>query len=883
MSTADDLLRQYQGHVVPRSFHSSFVILSFLVSFIGAVSTLEIINRRTSGTGFRNHVFLVSAAVTMGGISIWSMHFVGNRAIVLAQDQLELQIVYSAGFTALSFFLPIVVLLAAFIATGTNNDVSFWRICRGVTYVGNASITNYRCEYTLANAIGSAVIAVVASNVALSIFFLWRASWTNSWWRRGLCGVMLAGAVSGMHWCATTGTNYRLLRLAKSQQFSRNTIVMAFTVLSFSIALVVAGVIGHETWVARSNASKARHVALAAAIFDNAGRILVRPDGLLPSEKITDTYIEKTPNDMFSIENPLFQWMFQASRNWSDIGDIIPSMANHVAHLPRDDKGGSVRLISENGQLIEDYDIIFRELFCLAATSLAGRLKETLPNIGVLWDDILPTGKVKQHYPCEDQSDFCERGESASVRESPSGLGSLMFLVRRVENSSDVQKLEAAGFRFADVCQVSGIIRSGMHIETQNLSHTLSGMAKCAAQSTTIDPIVHMCFFGVRARLDRYGFDILVEKGVRNGLLASKLPLERLEPWHTEFLRPYDGLNVLSLQQQLAIVCSGQSPSEAVFASFLIDAIDALRARVDDGIIDAATFSCQTVQVPCRPRPGSGGMEDCTVMVLHFIIPIHYSLQGAGCEFVPLNFFKLQQMMYKDSPYQAAFIQHLYRELIPAIREMPTAAQKPTHQRGLHRCIQRLTLGLGSYKRSVLRLVDEEGGYFPAGRRRGLSRGSLDRVSVTAPKLWGLGMDMSSLDIFTDMPHKNSIDTDQGKRYVSSLGGILVSQEIKVAVSQAEDEKTDKTTGQTSQDQQQSCNPSLLFYQQSLTLFPERDGHAKVDMDGDGKSELQLATRTADTSGQVEQALVSTMVAGGTDDKVVTFVDELLSLCVEFR
>jgi NO-binding membrane sensor protein with MHYT domain len=73
MTTADELFRQYEGHFVPRSFNPGFVVLSFLVSFIGAASTLELINRRTSRNGFLNHGYLVSAAVTMGGISIWSM------------------------------------------------------------------------------------------------------------------------------------------------------------------------------------------------------------------------------------------------------------------------------------------------------------------------------------------------------------------------------------------------------------------------------------------------------------------------------------------------------------------------------------------------------------------------------------------------------------------------------------------------------------------------------------------------------------------------------------------------------------------------------------------------------------------------------------------
>lgn len=172
----------------------------------------------------------------MGGISIWSMHYIGNRAIDIGDGDPQLQIAYSSGFTALSFFMPIIVLLAAFVAIGTNEKVSWWRvgvggslagaaIC-GMHYLGNASINNYVCIYNAANVVGAALIAVAASNIALSVFFVFRASWTNSWWKRGMSAVLLAGAVSGMHWCASTGTQYKLIALAGTGQLSRNTTVI---------------------------------------------------------------------------------------------------------------------------------------------------------------------------------------------------------------------------------------------------------------------------------------------------------------------------------------------------------------------------------------------------------------------------------------------------------------------------------------------------------------------------------------------------------------------------------------------------------------------------------------------------------------------------------
>ncbi|KAI0537035.1 hypothetical protein GGR58DRAFT_473217 [Xylaria digitata] len=891
-STEESLFRQYEGHFVPRSFHAGFVVLSFLVSLIGAISTLELINRRTSRNGFLNHVFLVSAAVTMGGISIWSMHFVGNQAIILAQDQPELQIVYSSKFTAISFFLPIIVLLTAFIATGTNNHVSFWRIGGGGTlaggaicgmhYIGNASIENYSCQYDLANIVGSVIIAIAASNAALSIFFLSRASWTSSWWKRGLSSVVLASAVSGMHWCASTGTNYRLLKLNKTNQFSRITVVVVVTVLSFTAALIVAGVAAHGTWVSRSNARKARHVVLATAIFDSAGRILVSPDGLIPSEKITDTYIEKTPSDTFSIDNPLFQWMFSASRNWDAISGMIASMTIHLAYLPGNSRGRSIRLISENGQLIEHYDVIFRELFCLAAANLATRLKEQLPNVGVLWDDILPTGKVREYYPNENTNTSCERGESMSIGELQSGRGSLMFLVRRLENSSDVEKLEAAGFRFADIQQVSSIIRSRMQIKTLDLTRILANMATYA-EHTMMDSVVHLGFFGIRARVGGDGFDVLVERGARNLLPSLKLPLERLEPWHMEFLRQYDELNVPSLRQRLVDASKKRTQQEVGFASSLADAISALRVRIDNQrIFDEATFSCQTVRVPCRPRPGSNAAEECTMIVLRIVIPIHYPLRGPDCEFIPLNFFKVHQMVYKNSPYQAAFTQHLHRELVPTIKGMPATSQASQGRSlGWRSRVRRLARSLRTRGNSGSCTVDADGNPIPTKIGKDLSRNSTNQTSSTL-RLWSRE-DSKIQNVSHDTLPEGPIAIHRKARTVSSLGGILVSQEIRVAISRVEEADARSTElGQQLEDRGQQTR------QHFPVLSPKRDGHARTKTDTSNRFELESigeakakanADADADADRYARKTMGLTAEASGSVNEVKTFVDELFNVC----
>jgi len=155
----------------------------------------------------------------MGGIGIWGMHFVGNRAIVLDHGSPQRQIAYSSGYTAASFFLPIAVLLFAFYLLGNMTNKSRPRyiaiagvltgaaVC-GMHYMGQLGIANYDCTYQVQHVVGAAIIAVAASLIALSVFFTLRDKWIDHWWKRVLCGGVLAVAVSGMHWIAAVGTVY---------------------------------------------------------------------------------------------------------------------------------------------------------------------------------------------------------------------------------------------------------------------------------------------------------------------------------------------------------------------------------------------------------------------------------------------------------------------------------------------------------------------------------------------------------------------------------------------------------------------------------------------------------------------------------------------------
>ncbi|KAH8661704.1 hypothetical protein BGZ61DRAFT_539517 [Ilyonectria robusta] len=555
----------------------------------------------------------------MGGISIWCMHFISNRAIDLADGQADLQVAYSSGFTTISFFVPIIVLLAAFVAVGTNNRVSWWRVCAGgllcgtavcgMHYLGNASIANYVCVYRPAYVIGSAIIAVVASIVALAMFFVFRAAWASSWWKLAISAVILAGAVSGMHWCAAVATQYRLINSKPEGNGPSRT------------ATVIV-------------------VICLVTIFDKSGRILVTTDGLIPSTLVTDSFLEKHSKEGFNIGHPLFHWMFHASRNWGGISGLIGGMRHHLAVLPhsgreRDGRHG-IRLIDERGEMIGDYDVIFRELFCLAAASLADRLRDNITSAGVLWDEILPTGalgkrsrsQLQQNSSWDTSSDHGSLSENLgadvekgiNLWEQEYAGGSLMFLVRRIESDRDAERYVSAGYRFAETQQVSCIIRTSMQIKSAGFDQKLRDMVSYTTRQKNTHAGVQLGFFAIRARPNSLGFEIMVRKGARDMLPSMSLPMSKLRDWHMEFLRRFENLTVSELLRALTEEdFSSQSPKEGEFAGQLVEVIEGLREWTQETLFNEATLTSTVVELPSMGDYSSKRSTMITMRLMHQI------------------------------------------------------------------------------------------------------------------------------------------------------------------------------------------------------------------------------------------------------------------------
>ncbi|KAJ5488882.1 hypothetical protein N7539_003772 [Penicillium diatomitis] len=654
------------------SYLGGYIFLSYVISSMGCATTLELLHRRTSKSGFYNWYLLLTSSITMGGIGIWCMHFIGNRAIVLGNGEQAIQILYNVAFTGTSFVLPVIVLLTAFYSVGVQEKASYVRILLGglltgssvcgMHYVGQLGIANYRCSYAVANVVGSAVIAVFSSTIALGIFFRWRATWTDSWWRRGICACFLSAAVSGMHWTASLGTTYkeRNQSITSGTQLSRSQVVIICAVLAcvscviLSACAIVAG--GNR----RKSTTRAHQLVLACAYFDPSGRVMVTPQAFLPTKKIVDHYIGRTfKDDDLTRTHPTFLWAFRASRNWAVVKELIPFMRSRLASeqqalqkhvLSR----GAV--MDKETELHTDFDTLFKQLFCVSAQELAEELRLPLADLGTLYDSVLATA-----IPV---SRFSRAMGRTSLR---TGKGQLMFTVRQLQKH-EASRFSALGFRFATVEHITSALSRRIHVPEVSLVEYLRDMRDYASSSRGFGEGVHLISYVMRPTVQDH-FEILTAKGTGNPLPSSTLPMKRLTIQHLDILSRMEGWSMVRCIKYLQSNAASQSdPNMETFREHLVQGITSLAQAFPEEMRSIATFSARPLVAPCRTALRKSEethmSTQCTLLAFCVVAPLDTQVPNPDFTFTPFRLFRVQQQVNDALADRAGFSRELNQEFL---------------------------------------------------------------------------------------------------------------------------------------------------------------------------------------------------------------------------
>jgi NO-binding membrane sensor protein with MHYT domain len=179
------------------------LVLAYLTSVVGCALGLACtVQARHAATERSRWGWLTLASVSIGGVGIWVMHFIA----MLGFETPGMPVRYDIARTILSAFLSIGAVLLGLLVVGVRAHFTWWRLLLGGLITGLAvNLMHYTGMWALqikgsfgyngAFVALSVFIAVVAATAAL-----WFAVALDKLLPRVLAGLVMAAAVTGMHY-----------------------------------------------------------------------------------------------------------------------------------------------------------------------------------------------------------------------------------------------------------------------------------------------------------------------------------------------------------------------------------------------------------------------------------------------------------------------------------------------------------------------------------------------------------------------------------------------------------------------------------------------------------------------------------------------------------
>lgn len=240
-------------------YNISLVLLSYAIAVIGSLMALIITrDALTRASGERSDLIFL-AALCLGGVGIWSMHFIG----MLALEMNYMVMNYNWGLTALSLAVGVGVVYIglAFMSLGefgylklTLAGIIVGLGVAGMHYTGMLAMQMQADMQWNWNVVAISVgIAISAAIVAL-----WLAVHVKQFWQMIVSALIMGTAVCGMHYTGMIAVNYipnSSLPIVAPMGFSTSIfslIISASDAVIVVLAMIVAMVEGNKR---RSNST----------------------------------------------------------------------------------------------------------------------------------------------------------------------------------------------------------------------------------------------------------------------------------------------------------------------------------------------------------------------------------------------------------------------------------------------------------------------------------------------------------------------------------------------------------------------------------------------------------------------------------------------------
>lgn len=189
------------GQVLTPQYSPGLVALSYFVSFAGSLTALMCASRMLKADGRAKFSMLACAAVALGGIGIWSMHFIGMLAY-----QLPVRIVYEPVLTVVSLVAAVLISgIALYLAGGARKFNKPGWIAASILAGLGVCVMHYMGMYAMKlRAAMELDLDIVALSVGIAITAaaaaLWLAFHTNNLVRQMIAAAVMGLAVCTMHY-----------------------------------------------------------------------------------------------------------------------------------------------------------------------------------------------------------------------------------------------------------------------------------------------------------------------------------------------------------------------------------------------------------------------------------------------------------------------------------------------------------------------------------------------------------------------------------------------------------------------------------------------------------------------------------------------------------
>jgi len=331
--------------VVTGTYNPHLVALSILVAAFASYTALDLGARVAATQGVAPRVWLVAAAIAMGG-GIWSMHFIAMLAF-----NMPISMSYGVGLTTLSLVVAIFVTGVGFYfinrRSAPPHSLVFSGIFMGLGisamhYIGMAAMREHaEISYDFLFLALSLVIAIGASTAAL-----WLAFRTSDLGQKLAAAVVMGVAISGMHYSAMRGTTFAVHGPVHE--------ALGYASLDqTNLALVVAGI----TFVILA-------IALIASLQQENSERRRAEEALLRSEAYLDQAQAASHTGSFgwnAVTDEMY-WSAETFRIYECDGVVPPELARIVRQTHPEDRGLHEQVIARARREKKDFDLEYRLL-----------------------------------------------------------------------------------------------------------------------------------------------------------------------------------------------------------------------------------------------------------------------------------------------------------------------------------------------------------------------------------------------------------------------------------------------------------------------------------------------------------------------------------------